>query len=52
LCIWQRNKQKGIKNGMKNDVKNGYREHPGKGNFKNGAKLHFSFQAHWQKNEK
>ena len=27
-CIWQRNKQKGIKN----DVKNGYCEHPGKEN--------------------
>ena len=26
LCIWQSNKQKGIKN----DVKNGYHEHPGK----------------------
>ena len=29
LCIWQRNKQKETKNGMKNDVKNGYRETPG-----------------------
>jgi len=29
--IWQRNKQKGTKNGTENDVKNGYREHPGKG---------------------
>ena len=27
-CIWQRNKQKGIKN----DVKNGYRETPWKAN--------------------
>jgi hypothetical protein len=32
LYIWQRNKQKGIKNDAKNDVKNGYREHPGKEN--------------------
>ena len=29
LCIWQRNKQKEMKNGMKNDVKNCYRETPG-----------------------
>jgi hypothetical protein len=28
LYIWQRNKQKGTKNGIKNDGKNGYREHP------------------------
>ena len=44
-CIWQRNKQKGIEN----DVKNGYRETPGK---QNGVKMHFSLQAHYQKNEK
>jgi len=25
LSIWQRNKQKGTKNGMQNDVKNVYR---------------------------
>jgi hypothetical protein len=31
LSIWQRNKQKGTKNGMENDVKIGYREHPGNG---------------------
>jgi hypothetical protein len=30
LSIWQRNKQKGTENGMKNDVKNVYREHSGK----------------------
>ena len=29
LSIWQRNKQKGAKNGLQNDVKNVYREHPG-----------------------
>jgi hypothetical protein len=32
LSIWQRNKQKGAKNGLQNDVKNVYREHPGKEN--------------------
>lgn len=26
LCIWQRNKQKRMKNGMKNNVKNNYCE--------------------------
>jgi hypothetical protein len=30
LSIWQRNKQKVAKNGIQNDVKNVYREHPGK----------------------
>jgi hypothetical protein len=28
LYIWQRNKQKGTENVIKNDEKNGYREHP------------------------
>jgi len=37
LCIWQRNKQKG----MKNDVKNGYREHPGKEIFEKWSKNAF-----------
>ena len=32
LSIWQRNKQKGTKNGMQNDVKNVYRECSGKEN--------------------
>jgi hypothetical protein len=32
LSIWQRNKQKGAKNGIKNDMKNVYRERSGKGN--------------------
>ena len=27
LCIWQRNKQKGMKNDVKNDEKMGYCEH-------------------------
>jgi hypothetical protein len=31
LCIWQRNKQKGIKKDVKNDVKNGNHERSGKG---------------------
>ena len=37
---------KGNENDMKNDVKNGYREHPGKENLE---KMHFSLQAHCQK---
>ena len=49
LSIWQRNKQKGAKNGLQNDVKNVYREHPGKDN---GGKMHFSRQAQCQNNEK
>jgi hypothetical protein len=32
LSVWQKNKQKGAKNEIKNDVKNVYREHPGKEN--------------------
>ena len=39
--IWQRNKQKGIKNDAKNDVKNGYREHPGKENLEKWSKNAF-----------
>jgi hypothetical protein len=39
--IWWRNKQKETKNGTENDVKNSYRETPGKGNLEKWSKNAF-----------
>ena len=52
LSIWQRNKQKGTKNGMENDVENGYCEHPGMGILEKWSKFAFFCQAQGQKDEK
>jgi hypothetical protein len=49
--IWQRNKQKGTKNGTKNDGENGYREHPGKGISEKWSKNGFFSPAQGQNDE-
>jgi hypothetical protein len=49
LCIWQGNKQKGIKKGIKKMVTVNTLGSEIK---KNEAKMHFSRQAHCQKGEK
>ena len=52
LSIWQRNKQKGTKNGMENDVKNGYCETPGKWILGKWSKNAFFSPGTLPKNEK